>query len=327
MPSTANYPRLLADVGGTNVRFVLESAPQRFGPVTSFKVAEFPSLEAAIRRFLAGFGAAPRHAAVGLANPITGDRVKLTNHSWSFSIEGMRQSLRLDTLLAINDFTALALALPYLPAHGLAEVRAGEAQAGAPCALIGPGTGLGVSGLVPGHAGAPPVALAGEGGHIGLMPETDDEWVAWRAAHRAHGHVSAERLLSGSGLSLIHAALAAETGTLLLAPLSAEQVTNGALQLGDPLCQRSFRVFCGLLGSVAADVALVLGARGGVYIGGGIVPRFVEALRASAFCERFDSKGRMRDYLAAMPIHVVTAEHAALWGLSAALRHAVPAGG
>ncbi|AOZ01993.1 glucokinase [Cupriavidus sp. USMAHM13] len=327
--SAADFPRLLADVGGTNVRFVLESAPRRFGPVSAYRVADFPSLEAAIRRFLASDagGAAPRHAAVGLANPITGDQVKLTNHNWAFSIEGMRRSLGLDILLALNDFTALALALPHLPKQGLAELRAGAAQLGAPCALVGPGTGLGVSGLVPGHAGAPPVALAGEGGHIGLTPETDDEWVAWRAAQRAFGHVSAERLLSGSGLSRIHAALAAETGTLLLAPLSPAQVTAGALQRGDPLCQRSFRVFCGLLGSVAADIALVLGARGGVYLGGGIVPRFVDALRVSPLCERFDGKGRMRDYLSGLPIHVITAEYPALWGLSAALAQALQDGG
>lgn len=324
LPGT--FPRLLADVGGTNVRFTLERAPMQLGPITALKVADFPSLEAAVRHYLASVGEAPRHAAVGLANPVTGDQVKLTNHSWAFSVDGMRRSLGLDTLLAINDFTALALALPHLPAQGLAQLRAGEPKASAPCVLIGPGTGLGVSGLVPGHVGASAVALAGEGGHIEVMPETDDEWVAWHAARRDFGHVSAERLLSGNGLSLIHAALAAEAGELQLAPLSPEQVTAGALQHGDPLCLRSMRVFCGLLGSVAADVALVLGARGGVYIGGGIVPRFVDALRASPFCQRFLAKGRMRVYLEALPVFVVTAAHPALRGLAEALSRTVPAG-
>ncbi|CAN7697191.1 Glucokinase [compost metagenome] len=320
--SCADFPRLLGDVGGTNVRFALETAPMRIGPVTALKVADFPSLEAALRQYLDGLAASgkpvPRHAAIGLANPVTGDQVRLTNHNWSFSIDGMRRALGLQTLVAINDFTALALALPHLPADGLVPVRAGTAVRTAPLALVGPGTGLGVSGLVP-APGGPAVALAGEGGHIELMPDTDDEWVAWRAAHRNVGRVSAERLLCGSGLSHIHAALAAETGTLLLAPLLPEQVTTGAFERHDPLCQRAMAVFFGLLGSVAADIALVLGARGGVYLGGGILPRFVPALQASAFADRFVAKGRMRGWLEAVPVHVITASHPALPGLARAL--------
>ncbi|QEZ44041.1 glucokinase [Cupriavidus oxalaticus] len=320
--TTATFPRLLGDVGGTNVRFALETAPMQIGPVSALKVADFPSLEAALRQFLDGLAGTgqplPRHAAIGLANPVTGDQVRLTNHNWSFSIDGMRRALGLQTLVALNDFTALALALPHLPGDGLVQVRAGTAVQSAPLALVGPGTGLGVSGLVP-VPGGQRVALAGEGGHIELMPATDDEWVAWRAAHRQLGRVSAERLLSGAGLSQIHAALAAETGTLLLAPLQPEQVTDGAFQRNDPLCQRTMTVFFGLLGSVAADIALVLGARGGVYLGGGILPRFVPALQASAFAERFVAKGRMRGWLEDVPVHVITARHPALPGLARAL--------
>ncbi|BDB28603.1 glucokinase [Cupriavidus sp. P-10] len=321
-PATATFPRLLGDIGGTNVRFALETAPMQIGPVTALKVADFPSLEAALRQFLDGLAGTgkpmPRHAAIGLANPVTGDQVRLTNHNWTFSVDGMRRALGLQTLLALNDFTALALALPHLPADGLAQVRAGTAVPTAPLALVGPGTGLGVSGLVPAPGGQM-VALAGEGGHIELMPATDDEWVAWRAAHRQVGRVSAERLVSGAGLSQIHAALAAETGTLLLAPLLPEQVTDGAFQRNDPLCQRAMTAFFGLLGSVAADIALVLGARGGVYLGGGILPRFVPALQASTFAERFVAKGRMRGWLEDVPVHVITARHPALPGLARAL--------
>ncbi|AGW95136.1 MULTISPECIES: glucokinase [Cupriavidus] len=328
-PSSAAFPRLLGDIGGTNVRFALETAPMQIGPVTALKVVDFPSLEAALRQYLDGLAASgqavPRHAAIGLANPVTGDQVRLTNHNWSFSIDGMRRALGLHTLVAINDFTALALALPHLPADGLEQVRPGTAVRAAPLALLGPGTGLGVSGLVPAPGGQA-VPLAGEGGHIELMPDTDDEWVAWRAAHRNIGRVSAERLLSGSGLSQIHAALAAETGTLLLAPLQPDQVTAGAFERNDPLCQRTMAVFFGLLGSVAADIALVLGARGGVYLGGGILPRFVPALQASSFAERFVAKGRMRGWLEAVSVHVITARHPALAGLSRALDERLSAG-
>lgn len=327
-PSPDSFPRLLADVGGTNVRFALETAPMRIGKVTALKVADYPSLEAATRQYLSGLsGAVPRHAAVGLANPVLGDHVKLTNHNWAFSIEAMRRSLGLRTLVAINDFAALALGLPWLPQQDLALLRPGVPVPTAPRALVGPGTGLGVSGLIPTADGNSAVALAGEGGHIEVMPVTDDEWTAWNAAHKLHGRVSAERLLSGMGLSHIHAALAAETGTLLLAPLSPEQVTAGAVQHGDPLCQRAFAVFCGLLGSVAADVALVLGARGGVYLGGGIAPRFVPALRVSAFSDRFADKGRMRDFLAGLPVYVITAAYPALPGLATALAQRLAANG
>jgi len=314
------YPRLLADVGGTNVRFALETAPMCIGEVTAYKVADHASLEAAMRLYMSTLadGERPGHAAIGLANPVTGDHVKLTNHNWAFSIEAMRQALALDTLVAINDFTSLALALPYLPAGELAPVRPGSPVATAPRALIGPGTGLGVSGLVPAPGGGA-VALAGEGGHIEVMPATDDEWIAWRAAHDQLGRVSAERLLSGMGLSHIHAALSAEMGTLLAEPLTPAQVTEGALKQNDPLCRRAFDAFCGLLGSVAGDIALVLGARGGVYIGGGIVPRFVEAFRTSPFNARFVDKGRMGQYLADIPVYVIVAEFPALPGLARAL--------
>ncbi|MGT2511890.1 glucokinase [Cupriavidus basilensis] len=322
------YPRLLGDVGGTNVRFALESAPQRIGPVTALKVADFPSLEAAMLHYLGGLppgSARPRYAAVGLANPVTGDRVKLTNHAWAFSISEMQRSLGFDLLLAINDFTALSLGLQHLGEQDLTLLRPGTAVAGAPRALVGPGTGLGVSGLVPARSG-PAVALAGEGGHIELMPETEDEWTAWRAAHQAFGRVSAERLLSGMGLSLTHAALHAETGTPLARQLAPAQVTEGALHRHDPVCERALAVFCGLLGSVTADIALVLGARGGVYLGGGILPRFVPALRASAFNARFAAKGRMRAYLESLPVYVITAGFPALPGLAQALAEAMAHG-
>ncbi|WP_423194038.1 glucokinase [Cupriavidus sp. H18C2] len=315
-----SYPRLLADVGGTNVRFALETAPMRIGAVTAYKVADHVSLEAAMRQYLSTLpdDARPAHAAIGLANPVTGDHVKLTNHNWAFSVEAMRQSLALQTLVAINDFTSLALALPHLSDDDIVQVRPGTAVATAPRALIGPGTGLGVSGLVPAPGGGA-VALAGEGGHIEVMPVTDDEWIAWRAAHDQLGRVSAERLLSGMGLSHIHASLSAETGTPLDTLLTPAQVTDGALKQGDPLCRRAFDAFCGLLGSVAGDIALVLGARGGVYIGGGIVPRFVQAFHASPFNARFVDKGRMGKYLAEVPVFVIAAEFPALPGLARAL--------
>lgn len=317
------YPRLLADVGGTNIRLALQDGDNKIGPVTTLNVADFESLELAIRCYLENMReCGVLHAAIGLPNPVLGDHVKLTNYNWAFSIEQMRRNLGWQTLLVLNDFTALALALPHLPEDALIQVRPGTPYPHAPRAVVGPGTGLGISALMPdshGHA----FALAGEGGHMEITPATSDEWVAWHAAQRKYGRVSAERLLCGKGISHIHAALSEASGYCLHEHCPPQAIIQNALSGADPICQRTFEVFCGLLGSTAASTALLLGARGGVYIGGGIVPRFVNALLTSSFQSRFEAAGRLREYLSNIPVFIITATHAALYGLLHALEDVV----
>lgn len=312
------FPRLLADIGGTNARFALETAPGVLEDIDVLPCRDYPTLVDAIRSYLERADTrAVHHAAIGIANPVTGDWVQMTNHHWAFSIEATRQVLGFATLLVLNDFTALAMSLPFLPADELVQVGGGEPRHGAK-ALIGAGTGLGVSGLLP-HAGGW-VAIAGEGGHVAFAPGNEEEVALWRYAQRRFGeHVSAERFLSGPGLELIHDALAEADGEAA-GQLSAAQISERGLSGRDARCVKVLEHFCGMLGNAAANLAVTLGAVGGVYIGGGIVPRFGELFARSPFRERFEAKGRFRDYTRALPVYVIHSAYPALTGVQAALR-------
>ncbi len=315
------YPRWVGDIGGTNARFAWLAAPGAgLSDEATYPCADHPTLLAAMQHYLRQHGkAVPRWAAIGIANPVTGDRVQMTNHHWSFSIDEVRQQLGLERFIVINDFTALALSLPSLKAEDLRKIGPGVAVPNAPIALLGPGTGLGVSGLLPGRGGQGLVPLAGEGGHVTLAGTNEAEDVVIAALRRRFGHASAERALSGPGLVALHAAVAELAGAPAPA-LSAAEITTAALAGTDPLCDRTVDLFLALLGTVAGNLALTLGARGGVYIGGGIVPRLGDRVLSSPLRERFEAKGRFRDYLRQMPLLVIQARTSpALWGAARAL--------
>lgn len=322
-------PRLLADIGGTYARFALETGPGEFTQMASLRCADHADFHAAVHAYLQGLswqdGGAQQiaHAAIAIANPVEGDRVRMTNYHWQFSIDEMRQRLGLDTLVVVNDFTALAMALPRLAEVDVHQVGGGQARRPSVIGLLGAGTGLGVSGLIP--AGEGWIALGTEGGHVNFGPrdarEMDILKFAWKTLEPACGHVSYERLISGPGLELIYKALADRNGVADAAPLLAPAITQRALDDGDALCLEALEVFCGLLGTAAANLAVTLGSLGGIYIGGGIVPRLGEYFDRSPFRERFEDKGRFRDYVAAIPTFVITAEHATFKGASAILEN------
>ncbi|WP_085316403.1 glucokinase [Derxia lacustris] len=313
-----SWPRLVGDIGGTNARFALIEAPG--APIAAARTlacADHADPRAAIERYLAEGGLPrPRVAAIGIANPITGDRVQMTNHHWRFSIADLQRDLGLARLRFLNDFTALALALPTLEAQELVQVGGGTAAPSAALGLLGAGTGLGISGLVP-H-GERWVPLEGEGGHVTLAAFDAREAAVIDALARRYGHVSAERVLSGPGIAALHAALAEVDGR---APdgLNAAEITGRALDASCRFCAQTVDVFCAMLGTVAADLALTLGARGGIYIGGGIVPRLGARFAASPFRARFEDKGRFGDYLARIPVWVIHADYPALRGAARAL--------
>lgn len=332
MTTAEGFPRLLADVGGTHARFAWQpAAGAALDHVETLPTAAYGSLAEAVRHYLSRRGGAvPRRAAFGVATPVTGDRVALTNLDWSFSIDALRRALGLERLLVLNDFEALALALPALGAADLLPVGGGAAVPGAPMAVIGPGTGLGVGALLPAGPGRPAVAIAGEGGHV-TLPAADDDDAGLIARLRARfGHVSAERVLCGAGLGVLHEALGTPSGGApgvasnptgaVEPPLEAAEITRRALAGSDARCVQTVERFLALLGTVAGDVALTLGARGGVYIGGGIVPRWGDWIVRSRFRERFEAKGRFHGYLAAIPCWVIrSAVPAALIGAARAL--------
>ena len=319
MSSRSPYPRLVADIGGTNARFGwIAHDGAAIDRIRTLPCAEHATLADAVRAYLAGTGLGqPGSMAMGIANPVTGDEIRMTNHHWGFSISGLQAELGLQRLGVINDFTALALALPSLQPHELRQVGGGSARPQAPIALIGPGTGLGVSGLLP--AGDQWVALAGEGGHVTLAAGDAREEAIIAVLRERYGHASAERAICGAGLVALYEAVCQLDGVAATASTPAD-VSRRALS-GE--CARSVEAasrFCALLGSVAGNLALTLGALGGVYIGGGIVPRLGDFLDRSDFRARFEAKGRFQAYLAQMPVFVIDASVSpALLGVARAL--------
>jgi glucokinase len=308
--------RLLADIGGTNARFALQTGAGDFDCIEVLACADHATLGAAMSCYLGqaaarGFPVATlRHAALAIATPVEGDMVGMTNHHWRFSIEALRAEFDLTTLLVINDFAALAMALPYLRPDQRQRIGGGVELSGRPIGLIGPGTGLGVSGVIP--CGGRWVALASEGGHASFAAVTPEEVFILDVLARQFGHVSGERLLSGTGLELMHHALSDQR-------LAAPEITGRALDGGSADCLRTIECFCAVLGSVAGNVALTLGATGGMYIGGGIVPRFGALFAQSAFRRRFEDKGRLGGYLARIPTYLITEQYPALVGVAAML--------
>lgn len=317
-----DYPRWLGDIGGTNARFGWQAEPG--APITHLQVllcAEHASLADAAQAYLREqqlSGAAC--AAFGIATPITGEHVRLTNHHWTFSVHALRTTLGLRRLLVLNDFTALALSLRTLPASALRQVGSGAPAPEAPVALIGPGTGLGVSGLLPIGYRDKWMPLAGEGGHVTLAASTDEEYAVLSHLRRRYGHASAERVVSGTGLvDLYHTLCELREGVGRDITTPAD-VLERALESPQSTAHHAIDLFCGFLGSVAGDLALTLGARGGVYIGGGIVPRLGNSFDASPFRRRFEDKGRFRSYLENVPTWVIeSAVSPALAGASTAL--------
>jgi glucokinase len=315
-------PRLLADIGGTNARFALELGPGSVAHIEVLACAGYPTLADAMRAYLAlpavAAAGAVRHAAIAIANPVMGDMVRMTNHHWEFSIAALRAECDFDTFVVVNDFEALAMALPWLGDADKRQVGGGAAVAGAAIGLLGAGTGLGVSGLIPAPDGSSWSALRSEGGHVTFAPANETEVAILQYAWGEFEHVSAERLLSGAGVELIYRALARLRGAAEPS-LDAPEISRRALAGECALCDEVVEVFCGMLGTVAGNLAVTLGAQGGVYIGGGIVPRLGERFERSCFRRRFEQKGRFAAYLGAVPTYVITAEYPAFLGVSAIL--------
>lgn len=319
---SAPPPVLVADIGGTNARFGL-MGETGVDHSAILACADFPTLEAAARTYLERARPARplRQGALAIAGPVTGDHVVMTNHVWSFSIRATRGALGLERLEVINDFTAVALAVPRLGAADRVQIGGGTPESGRVIGVIGPGSGLGVSGLVPGPGGW--VALSGEGGHVTMPAATERESAVLDRLRRQFEHVSAERVISGPGLVNLHEALCALSGRDPQA-LSPAAITAAALSDGDPLCVEAVALFCAMLGTVAGNLALTLGARGGIYIAGGIVPQLGDFLARSAFRERFVGKGRLRSYLDPIPTCVITHALPAFLGLRAVLDQPLP---
>ena len=309
---------LVGDVGGTNARLALCSVEDgSLSNIKNYSGADFPSLEAVIRIFLEETGAKVSNACIAIACPITGDWVAMTNHTWAFSQSEMKQNLGLETLSIINDFTAISMAIPVLKPEDKIKFGGEEAEPNKPIAVYGAGTGLGVAHLV--HTGTGWMSLPGEGGHVDFAPNSTEEVMVLEALREELGHVSAERLLSGPGLVNIYRGLVLsdEREPENLQP---KDITERALADEDTDCRRALSLFCVLMGRFGGNLALNLATFGGVYIAGGIVPRFLEFFQASGFRVAFEDKGRFHSYLQPIPVYLITHDQPGLLGAGAYLR-------
>ena len=307
---------LAVDLGGTHVRFRLLGDRIHPAPVHVVETAGVGSFEDAVERWRVRSGVhEPLDAiAVAAAGPVAGGRARVTNLDWALDAEAIARTCGARRCLLVNDVTAIAWALPSLHREDLRTLAAGSPDDGAARAVLAPGTGLGVSGLVPTAAGEF-AAIEGEGGHRTLAAENPREWAIVTSLAERFGHASAERALSGPGIEAIWGAISAIEAARYERARTAAEIACDAFEGHDPIARETVAVFTGFLGAVAGDLALTLGARAGVYIAGGIVPAWGEHFDARRFLDRFHAKGRFRAYLSAVPVHVVTHAHPGLVGV------------
>ncbi len=314
---------LLGDIGGTNARFALLT-DSRLGPIEPVTAADYPNVGDAIAAFLSRQGTSQKTplgtkpdiaaAMLAIAAPVEGERCAITNSPWIIDSAQLRSTFGFSAVRLINDFEAVALSLPHLTAADIFPIGGGKAQAGAPMAVLGPGTGFGAAALVWRDGRAIPIAT--EGGHNTLAAGSrrEDAIVEYLRGH--FGHVSIERAVSGPGLENLHRAIADLEGIAVPAR-DPTAITQAGLSDACPVSRLALETFCALLGSVAGNFALTFRAAGGVFIAGGIAPRIAEFLRHSDFRDRFEAKGRFRPYLESIPTSVIMHPNPSFPGLKA----------
>lgn len=315
---------LLADIGGTHVRFAFTGRdpvePLDTRSTRKYVVADFPSPSDAARHYLGSVGANADEAVFAVAGRVEGDEARITNHPWTISSKRIRDALGLQSLHLVNDFAAQAMAVPLLRETDIVAIGGaawpGVQACDATYAVIGPGTGLGVGALL--RRDGCDHTLQTEGGHVSFAPGTPEEIAILQSLSQEFGRVSNERLLSGAGLVNLHRTLAALAGGDP-APLKPEDITARA-HIGDARCLRAIDVFCAILGAAAGDLALTLGAWDGVFLTGGLVPQLLPWLVHPGFRQRFEHKGRFAPAMAFIPILAVIHPEPGLLGAASLAR-------
>ena len=314
------YPLLIGDIGGTNARFqILGSSNAKPIGFPNLLTSNHSTIEDAIQTgILDHTDVKPRAAIIAAAGPIENGQLKLTNYNWSIRPKSFLADLSIDELILLNDFEAQALATTSFEVADIVKIGAGEPVANASRVIIGPGTGLGVAGLIHGYDIWIPVP--GEGGHVSIGPQTDEDFSIWPFLEKENNRVSAEQLVSGRGILNIYRAVSARENreAILTTP---ELVTAAALDGGDKLAISSVELFCGYLGRIAGDMALTFFARGGVYIAGGIGKQITPIMRNSRFRREFENKFPHSELLRSIPTYLIVHENAALSGLASFARN------
>jgi glucokinase len=312
---------LVGDIGATNARFAFVLPEGGTTAVRNYASSDFGSLHDALEKYLSdeAGSARPTKAALAVASPVLGDEITFTNSAWTFSIETLRSQVGLEKLEVINDLAAQALAVPELGVDDTSQIGAGAPVNGTPIGVLGPGTGLGISALISGPSGLAPVAVAGEGGHVTMSPATKMESDVLDLMRKRYDHVSAERVLSGPGLVNLYGALC-ELANVPAASFTPAQIISTRIWDEDPRTRAASFMFCAMLGTIAGNLALTLGARGGIYVSGGIVPRLGSFFAQSEFRSRFEKKGRFHGYLEKIPTFVIVRPLPGLLGAAALLK-------
>lgn len=305
---------LIADIGGTYTRLAILDHGGDILHLSRVENDDHPQLLSALAAYIRGLPTArvPDAAVIAVACPVTGDRIKLTNRDWSFSINEYREALAFKFLNVVNDFAAIAIALATIQTEDYLSIGSGTPVANKPVGIIGPGTGLGVAFLIPDSGRWIPVSS--EGGHVTLAATDDQEEKLIAIVREQYSHVSAERLLSGSGLSLIFQAIGHLQGKALPA-LTPNEIIVRDEQRNDPIAIQTIDMFLQLLGTVAANLAVTIAAEGGIYFAGGILPRIRQRMLNSGFRERFITHDRYSEWLDRIPTRLIVKEHIALDGL------------
>lgn len=309
---------LVADVGGTNIRLAIANLDDySMASIRTYKCADFENLDNAISQYFSEVDVSVEYACIDVATAIVGDQVSLTNNHWSFSQKAVKAQFQFKELIIINDFTAIAMSVPHIRDDKKVQIGGAEAQPNKPIAIYGAGTGLGVANLV--HTGDKWLPLPGEGGHVDFAPIDEDEIAILKELQKKYPRVSAEQLLSGLGLVQIYQSLQASSDQPV-SDVDPVYVSSNAIDGTDPLAVKSLDIFCRLLGSFGGNLALTLVTFGGVYIAGGIVPRFIDYVKNSDFRRRFDAKGRFSSLVESIPVYIVTEEQPGLIGCAAYLK-------
>ena len=325
---------LIADIGGTNIRLaqatersVAENSGINITEIETYQCKKFASLAEVVAHYIEAkkLDNLVINACFAIACPVDKDLISMTNLPWQFSQKELKQALKLNTLSFINDYTAIAMAIPLLTEQQKVKIGGGESIAGKPISVCGPGTGLGVANLVPLTVSGNEQwhCISGEGGHIDFAAINDTEQQVMNFIHGIRKRVSYEQLLSGYGLEQVYQALlfineGKEISTVN-DKLSAKEITTKALDGTCDICEQTLTLFCNVLGSFAGNLALIMNSQGGVYIAGGIVPRFIDYLKSSDFRARFEAKGRLSSITEQAPTYVITEEQPGLLGAAAYL--------
>ncbi len=317
---------LVADVGGTKTRLALLRPGDPPGDAVVMRNEHYDGLRALTQAYLDQVRppSTPAAAAYCVACPVEGDSFTLTNRDWTTSISRLRDELRVERLSVVNDFTAIAMSVPYLTGADVEQVGGGPAKPQGAIGVIGPGTGLGVSGVV--WSGQQWIPLHSEGGHVTMPQRTEREAGVAAWIRKRHGNASAERAVAGPGLVNLYEALCAMDGRAAehLAP---RDIAAKAAAEEDDTCVEAARMFASVLGTVAGDVALTIGAKGGVYVGGGVVWNMGAAFDRAIFRAAFEAKGRLSSFVTPIPVYLINYRWPALVGLSHLLAGHIALGG